>query len=141
MASNNVELAQRFHEDIFEKGDFDAADRILTEDYVTHSPGAPPDFLHGPEGAKEYARAIRTGLPDLSITHDDIVTEGDKVVIRWTARGTHEGELFGIPPTGKSVEITGFDLFRIEGDRIAEMWQNWDALGLMQQVGAIPAPQ
>ena len=58
-----------------------------------------------------------------------------------SATGTHEGELLGIPPTGKPVEITGFDLFRIEGDRIAEMWQNWDTLGLMQQVGAIPAPQ
>jgi steroid delta-isomerase-like uncharacterized protein len=141
MASRNAELAKRFHEDIFERGDFDAADQILTKDFVTHSPGAPADFLHGPDGAKEYARAIRAGLPDLSITHDDIVIEGDKVVIRWSATGTHKGELLGIPPTGKPVEITGFDLFRIEGDRIAEMWQNWDALGLMQQVGAIPAPQ
>jgi predicted ester cyclase len=76
----------------------------------------------------------------MQITHDDTIGEGDKVVVRWTASGMHQGDLFGVPPTGKSVQVTGIDIFRVAGGQLAELWQNWDQLGMLQQVGAIPAP-
>jgi predicted ester cyclase len=74
------------------------------------------------------------------MSHEDTVVEGDKVLVRWRSTGTHEGELMGIPPTGRRVTMTGFDLFRIEGGKIAEMWQEADRLGLLQQLGVILPP-
>jgi steroid delta-isomerase-like uncharacterized protein len=140
MASKNVDLAERFHFEVFQKGNLDAANDILTKDFVAHSPGLPPELSKGPEGAKSWAQAIRTGLPDISLSHEDIVSEGDKVTIRWTGSGTHDGEMFGVPATGRPVNVSGIDIFLIKGGKIAEMWQEWDALGFMQQVGAIPSP-
>jgi predicted ester cyclase len=70
----------------------------------------------------------------------DLIAEGDKVAGRWTARGTHKGDLFGIPPTGKQGTVTGIDIYHFAGGKIEENWSNWDALGLMQQLGVIPAP-
>ncbi len=137
---DNTALAHRFHMDIFVKGDLAVADELLTPDFVIHFPGLPPEMLHGPEGVKKYATAIRTAFPDLHITHDDTIAVGDKVVIRWTVRATHQGELMGIAPTGKQVTITGIDIFRLSLGKLAEMWQNWDQLGMLQQVGALPAP-
>jgi steroid delta-isomerase-like uncharacterized protein len=133
-------LAERFHMEIFQKGDLDAADEILTKDFAIHAPGYPPEWTTGSAGAKQLASAIIAGFPDRQITHQQVIAEGDLVMIRWSMSGTQEGELMGVPATGKAVSVTGFDLFRIEGDRIAELWQNWDQLGMMQQIGAIPSP-
>jgi steroid delta-isomerase-like uncharacterized protein len=79
-------------------------------------------------------------FPDRKITHHDTIAHGDKVLIRWSMSGTQEGELMGIPATGKSVTITGFDYFRLADGKIAEMWQEADQLGMMQQLGVLPAP-
>jgi steroid delta-isomerase-like uncharacterized protein len=141
MTQQDKALAERFHMDIFEAGRLDVADEILAPDFTIHSPGLPPELARGPEGTKQFAQAIRSGLPDLRITHDDVVAAGNKVVIRWTATGTHGGEMMGVPATGKQVTITGFDLFRIAGGKLAELWQNWDQLGFLQQVGAVPAAE
>lgn len=133
-------LAHRFHSDIFVAGNLAAADEICAPDFVIHSPGLPPEMSRGPEGVKRFARAIRTGFGnEIQIMHDDTIGAGDKVVIRWTARGTHHGDLLGVPASGKAVEFTGIDIFRVSGGQLAELWQNWDQLGLLQQVGAIPA--
>ncbi len=122
----NETLAHRFHMDIFEKGNLTVADELVAPDFVIHFPGLPPELLHRPEGVKKYATMIRTAFPKLHLTHDDTIAAGDKVVIRWTARGTHQGELMGIAPTGKQVTITGSDIFRLSQGKLAEMWQNWD---------------
>jgi steroid delta-isomerase-like uncharacterized protein len=128
--------------DIFQKGDLSVADQIVAQDFVIHAPGLPPEMQRGPEGVKQFARTIRAGFPnDLRIAHDDTITAGDKVVIRWTSTGTHNGELFGVTPTGKHTKVTGIDVFRISGGKLAELWQNWDQLGMLQQIGAAPAPQ
>ena len=74
------------------------------------------------------------------MTVEDLIAEGDKVVTRWRARGTHQGELMGIPPSGNPVEVTGITIHRIEGGKVVETWANYDALGMMQQVGAVPEP-
>lgn len=134
-------LAHRFHMDIFQKGDLAVADEILGRDFINHFPGYPPEWQRGPEGVKKLATAIRTAFPDdARITHEETLVEGDKVVIRWKMSGTQKGDMFGIPPTGKQMTVTGIDIFRIAGGKIVEFWQNWDQLGMMQQLGVVPPP-
>jgi deazaflavin-dependent oxidoreductase (nitroreductase family) len=112
-------------------------DELLAPTYVLHLPGSPP--IAGIEGAKQLMVAYTSGFPDLQLTTEDMVAEGDKVAIRNTWRGTHQGAFQGLPPTGKYVTFTGTDIFRFAGGKIAEQWADLDALGLMQQLGAIPA--
>jgi steroid delta-isomerase-like uncharacterized protein len=138
VSEQNKDLAHRFHMDIFQEGRADVADEILTGDFRWHGSMAPP--AAGPEGVKQMASTIIGAFPDRRIMHHDTIAEGDKVLIRWSMTGTHEGELTGIAPTGKSVTITGFDFFRIEGGKIAEMWQEVDQLGMLQQLGAVELP-
>jgi len=112
-------------------------DDLLDPTYVLHFPGSPP--IAGIVPAKQMMVSYTTAFPDLELTTEDIVAEGDKVAIRNTWRGTHQGTFQGLPPTGKQVRFTGTDIFRLEGGKIAEQWADLDALGLMQQLGAIPA--
>ena len=95
----------------------------------------------GVESAKQFVEVYRNAFPDIQMTVEDLISEGDKVVTRWTARGTHQGELFGAPPSGNRVEITGITVDRFSGGKFAESWTNYDALGLMQQIGAVPSPE
>lgn len=140
MSQENKTLADRFHLDLFQHGDLAAADELLSPEFAWHGGMAPPPGNPGPVGAKQVASAVVTAFPDRRITHEDIVAEGDRVVIRWKMTGTHQGDLMGIAPTGKSVTVTGFDEFRVADGKIAELWQEVDMLGLMQQLGALPAP-
>ncbi len=134
----NRALVQRFYAEIWNKGNLDAVADLLAGDFVDHA--APPGFPSGQEGAKQVFMIYRTAFPDFRLSVEDIIAEGDKVVARWRTHGTHQGELMGIPPTGKQVTVTGIDLFRVAGDKIAEHWAEFDMLGLMQQLGVIPAP-
>ena len=110
--------------------------------FVNHGAGLPPELATGPEGAKRFAQAIRAGFGDeVNISHEDVIVHGDRVVIRWTSWGTHKGDLLGVPATGKPVKITGIDIFRVKDGKLAELWQNWDQLQMLQQVGAVPGPQ
>jgi predicted SnoaL-like aldol condensation-catalyzing enzyme len=129
----NKVLARRFHEDIFAQGNLAAADEILTPDFVWH---APPQetFVVGPEAVKQVATDFRAFIPDFVTSHDDEIAEGDRVVIRWTTRGTAQTESGGIP-----VIYTGIDIFRIADGRLAELWQNTDDLGLEAQLAVPPA--
>ena len=140
MAEGNKALAGRFHMDIFQEGNLDAADEILSADFLWHGALGPGEDQRGPEPAKQVASGVIAAFPDRRITHEDTIAEGDKVLIRWALSGTQEGEVQGIPPTGRPVTLTGFDLFRIEGGKIAEMWQEADRLGMMQQLGVVPEP-
>jgi steroid delta-isomerase-like uncharacterized protein len=119
-------------------GNLALADELLAPDYVMHFPGAPASVDR--EGHKQLVMMFRTGFPDWNETVEDVIAEGDKVVIRVTGRGTHEGEFQGIPPTGNRVTATGVGIGRIEDGRIAETWAEYDALGMMQQLGVIPPP-
>jgi predicted ester cyclase len=102
------------------------ADEILSPNFVLYNPVLPGDLRNGPEGAKKYASAIIAAVPDRKLVNDDILTKGDKVLIRWTNSGTNTGPLFGNPPTGKPYVATGFDLFRISNGKIMEMWQQYN---------------
>jgi steroid delta-isomerase-like uncharacterized protein len=138
-AEENKALARRFADDIMNPGNVDAVDEIYAPNYVSHDPTMPED-VRGVEGAKEFYNMYISAFPDTEITIEDQVSEGDKVVTRWTARGTHQGELMGVPPSGNRVEVAGVTISRIEGGKIVEDWDNYDALGMMQQIGAIPEP-
>lgn len=124
--------------DIFSQGDYSVADQIISPDYIGYDP-ATPEPIRGPEGVKEQAAGYRAAFSDLQLTIDHQVAEGEYVVTRWTARGTHDGELFGIPATGRSVTTTGISIERVVGDKVVEDHTVWDALGMMQQIGAVPA--
>src|SRR5215216_7027277 len=116
----------------------DALAEVYAEDIVVHEPD---EDVRGVEGLKQFVSMIRSAIPDLHITLEEDIAEGDKVVSRWSAQGTHQGELMGIAPTGNQVALTGLTIHRIEEGKIVEEWENWDALGLMQQIGAVPAPE
>jgi predicted ester cyclase len=117
------------------KGNFDALDEILTEDYVLH-----PEEVRGAEGLKEMVQRYRDALSGLSVTVDQQFTDGEYVATRVTIRGTHDGDLMGTPPTGKDVAFTALTISRCEGGQIAEEWEIADTLGLLGQVGALPEP-
>lgn len=140
MSEENKALARRFFE-AWNEGDLDAFDEVMAPDAVGHDPQDPFGAQTGPENAKQLASMYREAFPDVHFTVDQQIAEGDLVVSRWTATGTHEGELMGIPGTGKQSTITGISIDRVEGGQIVEGWTNWDTLGMMQQLGLVPAAQ
>ena len=139
-AEVNKAVSRRVAEEIFNGGNLDLADELYAPDYVLHDPSLPED-LHGPEGIKQYAAMSLGASPDARVTVEDQVAEGDKVVSRWTATGTHTGELMGIAPTGRSIEISGITINRFSGRKIAEDWYQSEDLGMMQQLGVIPSEE
>jgi steroid delta-isomerase-like uncharacterized protein len=138
MSAQNKALARRILEEAFNVGNLGVMDEVLTTGFVNHDVAFPEPEI-GIEAAKGNAAGYRDAFPDIRMTIEEQVADDDRVVTRWTARGTHHGELFGITPTGKQVTVTGITIDRVESGRIAESWTNWDALGLMQQLGAVPA--
>jgi len=139
MSATNKALARRLLEEAFNAGRLDVTEELVASDYVGHDPSLPEE-VRGPAGVKELIAGYRAAFPDIRVTFEDQIAEGDLVVTRWRATGTHEGELMGIPATGKQATVTGITIDRIADDLIVESWHNWDTLGLMQQLGAIPAP-
>ena len=113
------------------------ADEIIAPDHVHHDPTL-PDIPPGPEGQKQVVNLYRGAFTNAHISIEDQVAEGDRVVTRWTSSGTHQGELMGVAPTGNQVRITGITINRVSGGKIVESWTNYDALGMMQEIGAIP---
>lgn len=138
MTEANKAVSRRLVEEVFNDGRLEVVDEIVTPDFIGHDPASPEPII-GPEGAKRNAEGYRAAFSDMKLTLEDEIADGDRVVTRWTARGTHDGELFGIPATGKQATVTGMTIDRIVDGRIAESWNNWDTLGLLQQLGAIPA--
>ncbi len=133
----NKALVRRFFEEVFNKQDQHAATEIIAPAFVAHHP-AFPDGIRGPQGIMQMTGMFHTAFPDLHYSPLDLVAEGDKVAVRWSAQGTHQGPFQGFPATGKHVTITGIDIFRLGENRLEEAWVNSDFLGLMQQLGMIP---
>ena len=137
MSAENKMLVRRWFKEVWSKGNLAVADQIVAQNYANHDPAAPmPES--GREGLKKHVTAYRTAFPDLTLTLNDILAEGRKVMVRWTARGTHKGTLMGIAPTGKQVTMTGISVVRIAGGKVAEQWVNWDTLGMIQQLNVVP---
>jgi steroid delta-isomerase-like uncharacterized protein len=140
-SQENKELARRFMDEVWNKGNLDFIDEVTAPNHVSHDPASPEDMGGGVEGLRRFTEMYRSAFPDIQMTVEDVIAEGDKVVTRWTARATHQGELMGIPPSGNRVEVTGISIDRIEGGKVVETWSNYDALGMMQQLGVMDASQ
>jgi steroid delta-isomerase-like uncharacterized protein len=130
----NKELLQVFTEDFWNKHNIAAFDKYFNSDFICHN----ADGDMNGEQYKGLSQAFFTAFPDLHITTDYLVAEGDKVVKVWTAHSTHKGELMGMPATGKRIVVTGIEMFRIVDGKIAELWACMDNLGMFQQLGVIP---
>jgi steroid delta-isomerase-like uncharacterized protein len=137
MSEDNKATARRFFE-AWTSGDLDAFDEIQAPDYQDHDAQNPNAATPGPEGAKRTAEMYRAAFSDTRFEIEQQFADGDYVITRWTAHGTHDGELMGMPATGKQVSITGITIDRFEGGKIVEGWTNWDTMGMMQQLGAVP---
>jgi steroid delta-isomerase-like uncharacterized protein len=140
MAEDNKAIARRVVEEVFSQGNLEAIDECVAEGYVGHDPVDQED-TRGREGVRDRVSVYRTAFPDLNVTLQECFGEGDLIATRWIARGTNDGELMGMAPTGRQVTMEGLSIDRFEGGKIVETWDNWDALGMMQQLGAIPEPQ
>jgi steroid delta-isomerase-like uncharacterized protein len=138
MSEENEVLVRRYFEEIWDKGNLDLIDELFTTSFVRHGPTATEGEVRGLEGFKGVVSMYRTAFPDLRVPIEDLIAESDKVVSRWTAHGTHQGELMGIAPTGNQASVTGMIVDRISGGRIEEEWVEYDTLHLMQQLGAVP---
>ena len=137
MTQENKALIQHFVEEAFNQGNLEAAEEIYASTFISHDPTTPEE-QGTPDDVKQFVNTYRTAFPDGHTTVEDAVAEGDKVAYRWTFRGAHQGELMGIPPTGKQVEITGITINRLSGGKIEEQWNNFDQLGMLQQLGVTP---
>jgi steroid delta-isomerase-like uncharacterized protein len=138
-AEDNKALVRRFFEEFWDQKNLAAADELLASNHVDHTPGSPPELPHGPEGFKQFGSVYFTAFPDLHLTIEDMVAEGDTVVTRWTSHGTNTGSLFGMPATNKSATITGITINRIVDGKAVETWTNFDNIGMLQQLGVIPS--
>jgi steroid delta-isomerase-like uncharacterized protein len=134
----NKAIVRRFW-GVWEEGNIDLVDELLAPDYVNHTP-ATPDQPTGPEGVKGVVAMFRSAMPDLRVIIEDTIAEGDKVAVRYTLEGTHEGELFGVPPTGKRLSIKSIAVERVSEGRIRDHWRVTESLDMMQQLGVVPEP-
>jgi predicted ester cyclase len=130
---------RRIPEEIFNKGNLALADELFAANYTEHVPLA-PGWPPGLAGFKQFVTVLRAAFPDFHLTVEDMIAEGDRVVGRVTARGTHRGEFMGIPATGKQATWTEIHIGRFAGGKLIEHWANLDQLGMLQQLGVIPMP-
>ena len=133
MSEDNKTLARRSWEVV---DNLDILDEVYASDLVWHEPD---QDVHGLEEARQFVTMYKTAFPDLNVTVEDVISEGDNVVTRYTIRGTHQGEIeeFG-PPTGRQMELQGITVHRIADGKIVEEWERYDNLSLLQQLGLAP---
>ncbi|MGD8626408.1 MAG: ester cyclase [Anaerolineae bacterium] len=138
MTEKNKTLMRRALEEVVNEGNLDLIDELVAPNFVDHTPmpGLPPNR----EGIKQTIGMLRQAFPDIEVTSEDLIAQGDKVVSRQASRGTHKGEFMGVPPTGKEVSWTGILIFRVADGKITDQWLEQDVMGLMQQLGAVPEP-
>lgn len=132
----NKAMLRRGFEEGVNRGNFAVVDELIGPSYVNHSF---PD-ARGPEGFKQVIGMFRSAFPDICVTVEEMIAEGEKVATRGTWRGTQRGAFMGIPPTGRQITVSYSDFWRIENGKAVENWVQMDLLGLMQQLGVIPAP-
>ncbi len=135
----NKAIVRRVNDEVWSEGHLDVIDELFADDFVATIVGA-PEQIRGPQGFREFVVMYRTAFPDLRITVDEQFAEGETVVTRWTATGTNEGELMGIPATGKQATTAGININRVSDGKLVEGWGLFDQLGLLQQIGAVPVP-
>lgn len=138
-AQENKENARRLMEEAFGQGKLEIVDEVLVSDFVCYDPNSEAGEVRGADTIKQEIEWFRNAIPDLTYTVEDQVAEDDKVVTRYKASGTHQGEFFGVAPTGKRIEMSGIQIDRFdETGKMVEEWPEYDLLGAMRQMGAVP---
>lgn len=135
MATDIASQVRQGFDEIWHKGNLGVIDEDCSPDFVLHDV-ASGDV--GREGFKQHVRTFRGAFPDIHYRLDEVIVSGDLVTIRWTCEGTHRGELLGMAPTGRGISTTGLILIRLDGEKLREMWSQWDVFGMMRQLGAAP---
>jgi steroid delta-isomerase-like uncharacterized protein len=133
MPEDNREVIRLYSKEVINNGNLSFVDKLYSKDFVYHSSDG--GEIKGLDSVKEHVQMFRAAFPDIQVTVEDVFAEGDKVVNRWSMRGTHRGELMGIPPTGKQVNIWGITINRFVGGKTVEIWDAWDNLSFMKQLG------
>ena len=139
-AQENKDKMRRFLEEAFGQGKAEVVDELLHSDFVCWDPNSETGEIRGAQTIKSEIEYFRNAVPDLTYTVEDQIAEGDKVLMRWTARGTHQGELQGLPPTGKRVKVAGMVISRSAEGKFVESWEVYDTLGMMRQLGLVVIP-
>jgi steroid delta-isomerase-like uncharacterized protein len=137
MPEKNEAVVRRLIDEVWNKGNLKLIDELAAPDYMDHDP---VDGAQGIDGVKNSVRKYRSAFPDCRLNIDELLSMGDRVVLRFTYSGTHKNTFEGIAPTGRHVKGTGISIYRFTGDRIRETFTNWDALGLMTQLGVVTMP-
>jgi steroid delta-isomerase-like uncharacterized protein len=137
MSEQNKAVVRRTIEELWNKGNLQLVNELFSPNYA-HRDASTPDVGRGPDSEKKRVTLYRNAFPDLRLTVEDLIADGETVAARWSCHGTHKGELDGILPTGKQFTITGVTITRFENGKMVEGWVNWDALGMMQQLGVVP---
>ncbi len=136
-SEENKARFRHYFEEIFNKGNLAVTEEAFAPNLVFHSP-IRPEPMRGPEALKQWVTRLHAGFPDIHITIEDLFAEGDKVMARWTWRGTHQGEFEGLPPTGKQVTARAIEIYRFAGGKVEEVWLELDPMHLLQQLGIMP---
>jgi steroid delta-isomerase-like uncharacterized protein len=137
MGANEEAVVRQLYEEMNNGRKLELAEELFTPDHVFHDPQVPAG--PGPQGVADAVRVYQEGL-DGHWEIEEMFSAGDRVVVRWTGSGTHNAELNGIPPTGRPIRVDAISVHRMAGEQIAETWEVWDTLGLLQQIGVVPAP-
>jgi len=136
MSDTNKNIMRRLFDEVWNKGHQPVADELFAQNY-SHHDSSTPDLGRGPESEKKRVALYRNAFPDIRLTIEDIISEGETVTARWSCHGTHKGDLNGIAPTGKQFTISGISIARFANGKMTEGWVNWDAVGMMQQLGIV----
>ena len=137
-SSDNKQIAQRFMEECWNKGNLKAISEFVTANCRYHDPVF-PHLTSGADNLRSHIENCRRGFPDMRTTIDDTIAEGNEVVHHWTITGTHRGQFLGLAPTNKKATISGTSIFRIQNSKIAEQWSDWNLMSLMEQLGIASA--
>ena len=141
MSEENKNKARRLVEEAFGQGKLEIVDEVLDPNFVCYDPNSEAGEIRGADTIRQEIEYFRNAVPDLTYSVIDQVAEGNKVVTRYTASGTHQGEFFGVAPTGKRIEMSGIQIDRFgESGKMVEEWPEYDLLGAMRQMGAVPEP-
>ncbi|MEV0549208.1 ester cyclase [Nocardia salmonicida] len=138
MSEENKATAKRIF-DAWNERDLDVFDELMSADAIDHDPQNPFAEVHGPDGIKRLVQMYLAAFSDQRFLVNEQIAEGDFVTTRWTGTGTNDGEMMGMPATGKSAVVQGITINRFRDGKIVESWATWDTLGMMQQLGVVPS--
>lgn len=138
MSNDNKTVARRYLEDALNQGRLHLIEELVAPTFIDHGSGSSAPEAKSPARLAQQAAMIRASFPDLHITIEDMMAEGDKVAYRYSMRGTHQADFMGIAATGRPINVTGIRIFRVSDGKIQEAWEGWDELGWMRQLGLLP---